>query len=78
MNLNFAKAMLSARDRGEESFTIGPRVDHTPLVGTHFDRQLQHSPMSSSANACLNMTLDTSRPQALTAVSLGPNGNRHR
>jgi hypothetical protein len=78
MNLNFARAMLSARERGEEHFTIGPKIDHTPLVGAYFDKQLRHSPMSSSANACLNMTLDTSRPMALTAVSLGPNGNRHR
>jgi hypothetical protein len=69
MNLNFADAMLRARSRGEEHFTIGPKVDHTPLVGAHFDRPLRHSPMSSSANACLNMTLDTSRPAALPAVS---------
>jgi len=68
MNLNFAKAMLSARDRGEESFTIGPRVDHTPLVGAYFDRELRHSPMSSGAAACLNMTLDTSRPAAMPSV----------
>ena len=68
MNLKFAKAMLSARDRGEEHFTIGPKIDHTPLVGAYFDRQLRHSPMSSGAAACLNMTLDTSRPAALPGV----------
>jgi hypothetical protein len=69
MNLKFAKAMLSARERGEEHFTIGPKTDDTPLIGTHFDRELRHSPMSSSANACLNMTLDTSRPAAMPSVS---------
>jgi hypothetical protein len=68
MNLNFAHAMLSARQRGEEHFTIGPIKDHTPLVGAYFDRQLRHSPMSSGAAACLNMTLDTSRPAALPGV----------
>src|ERR1700731_60256 len=78
MNLSFAKAMLSARDRGEEHFTIGPKIDHTPLVGAYFDKPLRHSPMSSGAKACLNMTLDTSRPAALTAVALGPQRNRHR
>jgi hypothetical protein len=69
MNLKFAQAMLSARQRGEESFTIGPKIDRTPLVGAYIDRQLRHSPMSSSANACLNMTLDTSRPAAMPAVT---------
>jgi hypothetical protein len=78
MNLKFAKAMLSARDRGEESFTIGPKVDHTPLVGAYVERQLQFSPMSSGAAACLNMTLDTSRPGPLTSIAPGPNGHRHR
>ena len=73
MNLNFADAMLAARRKGEEHFTIGPKIDHTPLVGAHFDRELRHSPMSSSANACLNMTLDTSRPMSLTAVTQRPN-----
>ena len=76
MNLAFAKAMLSARDKGHEHFTIGPKVDLTPLVGKHFERELRHSPMSSSANACLNMTLDTSRPAALPVVALGPKGFR--
>jgi|HubBroStandDraft_4_1064222.scaffolds.fasta_scaffold00045_42 hypothetical protein len=69
MNLKFAKAMLSARQRGEESFTIGAKIDHTPLVGAYFDKQLRHSPMSSGAAACLNMTLDTSRPAAMPSVS---------
>lgn len=78
MNLDFAQAMLTARRRGQERFTIGPIIDFTPLIGARFDRQLQHSPMSSSANACLNMALDTSRPAALPVVALGPNGNRHR
>ena len=45
MNLAFFKAMKAAVQSGGESkrnFTYGPRVDHTPLVGAHFDRQLQH------------------------------------
>jgi hypothetical protein len=78
MNLAFAHAMLAARERGQESFTIGPKVDDTPLVGAYIERQLQYSPMSSGAAACLNMTLDTSRPAALPVVALGPHGNRHR
>lgn len=78
MNLAFAKAMLSARERGQESFTIGPKVDDTPLVGAYIERQLQYSPMSSGAAACLDMTLDTSRPSALPLVALGPPGNRHK
>ena len=78
MNLAFAHAMLSARERGQESFTLGPKIDDTPLVGAHIERQLQYSPMSSSANACLNMTLDTSWPAALPVVALGPHGNRHK
>jgi hypothetical protein len=72
MNLAFFKAMKSAVQNGGESkrnFTYGARVDHTPLVGAYFDKPLRHSPMSSGANACLNMTLDTSRPAALPAVS---------
>ena len=76
MNIDFAHAMLSARQRGEEHFTIGPKIDHTPLVGAYFDKPIRHSPMSSSAGACMNMTLDTSRPAALTAVTLGPGGRR--
>jgi hypothetical protein len=76
MNLAFARAMLAARDRGEEHFTIGPKVDDTPLVGAYFDKPLRHSPMSSSANACLNMTLDTSRPAPLTAITGTPRGSR--
>jgi hypothetical protein len=76
MNLNFARTMLSARDRGEEHFTIGPKIDHTPLVGAYFDKPLRHSPMSSGANACLNMTLDTSRPAAMTPITLAPGGRR--
>jgi hypothetical protein len=78
MNLAFARAMLAARERGRESFTLGPKIDDTPLVGAYIERQLQYSPMSSSANACLNMTLDTSRPAALPVVAVGPHGNRHR
>jgi hypothetical protein len=74
MNLNFADAMLTARREGKEHFTIGPKVDHTPLVGAYFDKPLRHSPMSSGANACLNMTLDTSRPMPLTAIAPGPRG----
>jgi hypothetical protein len=79
MNLAFFKAMKAAVQSGGElksNFTYGPRVDHTPLVGAYIDRQLRHSPMSSSANACLNMTLDTSRPAPMTSVTLGPGGRR--
>jgi site-specific DNA-methyltransferase (adenine-specific) len=50
MNLKFAKAMLAARERGEEHFTIGPKIDHTPLVGAYFDRQLRHSPMGGRSD----------------------------
>lgn len=79
MNLAFFKAVKAAVQSGGElkrNFTYGPKVDHTPLVGTYFDRPLRHSPMSSQASACLNMTLDTSRPAALTAVTLGPGGRK--
>jgi hypothetical protein len=76
MNLAFFRAMKAAVESGGESkrnFTYGPKVDDTPLVGAYIDRQLRHSPMSSSANACLNMTLDTSRPMPLTSVTQRPN-----
>jgi hypothetical protein len=72
MNLAFFRAMKAAVQSGGESkrnFTYGPKIDHTPLVGAYFDKPLRHSPMSSGANACLNMTLDTSRPAALPSVS---------
>jgi hypothetical protein len=72
MNLAFFRALKAAVKSGGESkrnFTYGPKIDHTPLVGAYIDRQLRHSPMSSSANACLNMTLDTSRPAAMPSVT---------
>ena len=81
MNLAFFKAMKAAVESGGESkrnFTYGPKVDHTPLVGAYFDKPLRHSPMSSGASACFNMTLDTSRPAQMTPIHPGPGGLRHR
>src|ERR1700721_2861541 len=68
MNLAFAKAMLSARERGQESFTIGPKVDDTPLVGAYFPAQPTQSFMSSSAATCVNAALGWQTPGAMTAV----------
>lgn len=52
MNLAFAHAMLSARERGEEQFTIGAKIDNTVILPTHFPKQPTQSLISSSAATC--------------------------
>ena len=52
MNINFARAMIGARARGEEHFVIGVLIDHRPMHLTHFERVPTLSFMSSSAGAC--------------------------
>lgn len=52
MNLEFAHAMLQARARGEEHFTIGPIVDNTVLFPAHFQRETIYSGIGSSAAMC--------------------------
>jgi hypothetical protein len=69
MNLDFAHAMLSARKRGQEQFSIGAIVDNTPLVGTHFPTQPTQSLMSSSAATCVNAALGWEMPSAMTPVA---------
>jgi hypothetical protein len=68
MNLAFAHAMLAARERGQESFTLGPKIDDTPLVGAYFPPQPTQSFMSSSAATCVNAALGWQTPDAMTAV----------
>lgn len=54
MNLAFAQAMLDARRKGLEDFTIGPVIDLSPLVATHFSPIQYHSGMGSSAQVCID------------------------
>jgi hypothetical protein len=72
MNLSFAHAMLAARDRGEERFTLGPVVDHSPIYPQHFPREPQRSLMSSSASACLNAAWGDSAPTRTIPLPTNP------
>ena len=56
MNIEFALAMLQARKRGEEHFTIGPIVDHTVLFPTHYEKAPIYSGMGSAAALCAEET----------------------
>ena len=52
MNVRFAEAMLDARKRGLETFTIGAVKDYTPMVPTYFPRIEYVSSCGSSAASC--------------------------
>lgn len=52
MNLCFADAMLAARRNGLEKFTIGPIVDKSSLLATHYSPVMLRSGLSSSGNLC--------------------------
>ena len=54
MNLAFAAAMLKARDTGKERFTLGPKVDDTPMVPAVIPRPDSVSRMGSAAALCAN------------------------
>ncbi len=54
MNMKFAHAMLDARKAGLEHFVIGMKKDETPFLPTHFDRDIIHSGMGSSAQSCID------------------------
>jgi hypothetical protein len=74
MNLDFARAMLSARKRGEEHFTIGPVINDTVLFPTKFPIQPTQSLMSSSAATCTDAALGWSTPDTMIAISPVPTG----
>lgn len=56
MNLNFANAMLAARKRGEEQFTIGAVVNDSVLFPAHIDKPQLHSGIGSAAALCAEET----------------------
>ena len=56
MNLNFANAMLAARARGQEHFTIGPIVDNSVLFPAHLDKPQLYSGIGSAAALCAEET----------------------
>lgn len=65
MNLAFAQAMLSARERGQEQFTIGPKIDNTAILPTHYPAQPTQSLMSSSSATCLDCAMGGEMPGRL-------------
>ncbi len=69
MNLKFAHAMLSARNRGEEHFTIGPIKNNSVLFPTKFPIQPTQSLISSSAATCVNAALGWQTPDPIMPVS---------
>lgn len=52
MNLAFADAMLAARKRGLEHFSLGPVVDDSAFFPQHFEVAPRLSYISSSAALC--------------------------
>lgn len=57
MNLAFAKSLIAARKRGDETKTntsYGPKPDDSPIFPKHFPAQPTQSLMSSSAATCVN------------------------
>ena len=56
MNLNFANAMLAARARGEEHFTIGAVVNHTVLFPKYIEKPQLYSCIGSAAALCAEET----------------------
>jgi hypothetical protein len=68
MNLSFAKALIAARKRGDESeknVSYGPRPDHTVIYPTHFPRNPTQSLMSSSGATCLDCAMGGEMPGRL-------------
>lgn len=67
MNVAFAMAMLAARRRGDEIFTIGPLVDHSHIeyAPRRFVGEYIWSATGSSAGMCADM--------GNQEVSFGPN-----
>lgn len=56
MNINFANALLAARKKGEEHFTIGAIVDHSALFPKRFTRETIWSGIGSAAQMCAEET----------------------
>lgn len=70
MNIRFAQAMLDARKRGDEQFRLGVIIDTSPLMPTHYSREVSGSLMSSSGAACAEFASCESIPErAIPAMS---------
>ena len=53
MNLAYAHRMLKAREKGLETFTLGPKKDDTAFSPTYFPRLPQGSLIRSAAILCV-------------------------